>query len=39
MIGYKECHASIKKRYKSLHEQSKKHENFSNLILNNYVVK
>ena len=39
MIRCEECYAIIKKRYKSKHEQSKKHKCFSNLFLKKFVIK
>ena len=33
------CLTKIKKRIKNKHEQSKKHEHFSNLIINKYIVR
>ena len=33
------CLTKIKKRNKNNHEQSKKHQNFSNLIINKYIVR
>ena len=33
------CPTKIKKRNKNKHEQSKKHENFSNLIISKYIVR
>ena len=39
MEEYNICLTKIKKRNKNKHEQSKKHEYFSNLIINKYIVK
>ena len=39
MEEYNICLTKIKKRKKNKHEQSKKHEYFSNLIINKYIVK
>ena len=34
-----ECNTTIEKKYKSKHEQSKKHKYFANLVLSRCVIK
>ena len=39
MLRGKLCNVTLSKRNTTKHNQSKKHENYSNLILNRYVIK